>query len=143
MESQGQTVEQKAALAPAAKTSTASWLTWFNLGLRVLMETGIVLGLAYWGFEAGSNTATKVVFAIGAPLVGFGFWGAVDFRRVGRLSEPLRLIEELAISGLAAFALFASGQHVLGVILAAISIIYHVLVYVSGNRLLKPIGNAN
>jgi len=33
-----------------------------------------------------------------------GFWGAVDFHQAGRLAEPLRLVQELAISGLAAVA---------------------------------------
>jgi hypothetical protein len=41
---------------------------------------------------------------LGAPLVGFGFWGAVDFHQAGRFAEPLRLIQELAISALAAVA---------------------------------------
>jgi uncharacterized protein DUF2568 len=143
METKDGTFEQGIAEPLSAKGSASSWLTWFNLGLRVLMETGIVLGLAYWGFHAGSNSITKVVLALGAPLVGFGFWGAVDFHQAGRVSEPLRLIQELVISGLAALALFAAGQHLLAGILAVISIVYHLLIYVTGSRLLKPVASTN
>jgi hypothetical protein len=41
------------------------------------------------------------------------------------------------ISGLAAFALYVVGEHTLGWAFAALSILYHLLVYLSGGRLLK------
>ena len=107
-----------------------------NLVFRVLMEVGVVVGLAYWGIHSGDGVAAKIVLGIGAPAVGFGFWGAVDFHR-SPLAEPLRLIQELAISGLAAVAWYAAGRHVLGIALAALSIAYHALVYASGERLLR------
>ena len=114
-----------------------SKLKWFNLALRAIMETGIVAAFAYWGFQSGQTTGMKILFAIGAPILGFGFWGAVDFHQAGRMAEPLRLIEELFISGLAAVALYEAGQPVLGWVLGALSIVYHLLVYLSGGRLLK------
>jgi hypothetical protein len=106
-----------------------------NLMLRVLMELGVLVALASWGVHSGDGAA-KIVLGIGAPALGFGLWGAVDFHRSG-LAEPLRLIQELAISGLAALAWYAAGQHVLGVALGSLSIVYHALVYASGERLLK------
>ena len=114
-----------------------------NLGLRVLLESGIVAGLAYWGVHAGHGTGGELLLGIGAPVLAFGFWGAVDFRRTGRLAEPLRLLQELAVSGLAAAALYAAGRHGLGVGLAALSVVYHALVYASGERLLKPAGRSS
>jgi Protein of unknown function (DUF2568) len=102
------------------------------------METGIVLGLAYWGYATGSGVLAKVGLAIGAPLVGFGIWGVIDFHQAGRAAEGLRLVEELVISGLVALALWSVGQPVLGLMLAALSVLYHGLVYASGGRLLKP-----
>jgi hypothetical protein len=108
-----------------------------NLTLRAIMEAGIVVAFAYWGYQTGQTTGMKFLLAIGAPILGFGIWGAIDFHRAGRMAELLRLIEELLISGLAAFALYAVGQHALGWAFAALSIIYHVLVYLSGGRLLK------
>ena len=108
-----------------------------TLALRALVEAGIVGAFAYWGFEAGPGTGMKVLLAVGAPALGFGFWGAVDFHLAGRLAEPLRLLQELAISGLAAAALFTAGQHLLGWVLGLVSVVYHALVYLQGGRLLR------
>lgn len=62
----------------------------------------------------------------------------MDFHQAGRFAEPLRLAEELIISGLAAAALYAAGQHILGGALGGLSLGYHALVYLQGERLLKP-----
>jgi hypothetical protein len=107
-----------------------------NLTLRALMETGIVLGLATWGVHAGDGPIEKILLGIGAPTVGFGFWGAVDFHRAGRAGEGMRLVQELLVSGLAAAALYAAAGPVPGIILAALSILHHAVVYASGARLL-------
>ncbi len=114
-----------------------SKLIWFNVGLRGLMETGIVAALGYWGYSSGSTVAMKLILCVGAPLLGFGFWGAVDFHKAGRMSEPLRLIQELFISGLAAFAIYSAGHHSLGWTLGIISVVHHALVYLLGQKLLK------
>jgi Protein of unknown function (DUF2568) len=119
------------------KDLIVSKLKWFNLGLRALMEMGIVVALAYWGYQIGENVGMKILLGIVAPLIGFGFWGAIDFHQAGHLAEPLRLSEELIISGLAAIALYAAGQQALGWTLGLISIFYHALVYLSGGHLLK------
>ena len=119
-----------------ARTAPARLQT-FTLALRVLMEAGIVAAFAWWGYRAGEGTGMKILLAVGAPALGFGFWGAVDFRQAGRLAEPLRLLQELAISALAAIALYAAGQHLLGWALGLLSAAYHALVYLQGGRLLK------
>jgi Protein of unknown function (DUF2568) len=108
-----------------------------NLVMRVTVECGVVAALAYWGANTGSSTAAHVALAIGAPLVGFGFWGAVDFHQAGRFAEPLRLTQELVVSGVAAVAAYTAGAEVFGIGLAFLSVIYHALVYLSGARLLK------
>jgi hypothetical protein len=107
------------------------------LVLRALMEAGIVAGFAWWGYRAGAGTGMKILLAVGAPALGFGFWGVVDFHQAGRLAEPLRLLQELAISALAAVAVYATGQHFLGWALGLLSVAYHALVYLQGGRLLK------
>jgi hypothetical protein len=109
-----------------------------TLTLRVTTETGIIAALAWWGNHTGPATTTKIALAVAAPAAGFGFWGAVDFRQAGRLAEPLRLAQELAVSGLAAAALYGAGQHLFGWALGVTSAAYHALVYASGGRLLKP-----
>ena len=110
----------------------------FSLVLRVMLEVGVVIALADWGIHTGQGTPAKVLLGVGAPLVGFGFWGAVDFHRA-RHAEGLRLLQELVVSGLAAVAWYATGAHLLGVTLAAWSILYHAFVYASGARLLKSV----
>jgi hypothetical protein len=46
-------------------------------------------------------------------------------------------VEELVISGLAAWAWYVAGQHLLGWALGLVSIAYHALVYLQGDRLLR------
>ncbi len=108
-----------------------------SLVLRAIMEAAIVAALAYWGVHAGDGATAEVALGVLVPAAGFGFWGAVDFHQAGRLAEPLRLAQELVVSGLAALALYAAGRHVLGLALAALSLVYHGLVYLTGGRLLK------
>lgn len=108
-----------------------------NLGLRGLMELGIILGFGYWGYFVGNSTFLKVLFCVGAPLMGFGFWGLVDFRAFGRLAEYFRLVQELVISGLAAFLLYSIGAQLSGFLLGVLSIVHHALVYILGDTLLK------
>jgi hypothetical protein len=115
-----------------------SSVRWVNVALRGVLEAGVVGALAYWGVHAADGTAGKVLLGIAAPAVGFGIWGAVDFRWAGRYAEPLRLVEELVISGLAAVALAVAGQPALGIGLAVLSVVHHALVYALGDRLLKP-----
>ncbi len=107
-----------------------------SLALRVLMELGIVIAFGWWGYVTGGTTATSIVLAIAAPAIAFGFWGLVDFHWAGRLAEPLRLCQELAVSGVAAVAWYAADQHALAWTLAGISLGYHALVYATGERLL-------
>ena len=112
-------------------------LTSVTLALRVTMEAAIIAALAMWGYHAGPGTVGKLVLALAAPAVGFGVWGAVDFRQAGRYAEALRLLQELAISGLAAAAWYAAGQRAAGAALAIVSVICHGLVYLGGGQLLK------
>lgn len=112
-------------------------LKWINVFLRALMEFGIIAALAYWGYQSGSNTNIKIILGIGAPLVGFGFWGIIDFHQAGSLSELLRLLQELVVSGLAVIGFYTTGQYLLAWILGIISIIHHILVYTLGETLIK------
>ena len=114
-----------------------SGLKWINIALRGIMETGIVLALAYWGYYTGESTPIKILLAILAPIIGFGFWGTVDFRNFGRGSEYLRLLQELIICALVTYLLFIVEQHLLAWVFGIISVVHHLLVYLSGEKLLK------
>jgi len=111
-----------------------------NLALRVTLEAGIVAAFAMWGVHTGDTTPGKVALGVAAPAVGFGFWGAVDFHQAGQAAEPLRFTQELVISGAAATAWYAAGQAALAVALIGVSVVYHGLVYLTGQRLLKQPG---
>ncbi|MCZ8517685.1 YrdB family protein [Paenibacillus filicis] len=112
-------------------------LKWVNLVLRGLMELGIVVALAYWGYRTGKSTFQSTLLSIGAPLLVFSVWTFIDFRKVAPMPELFRLIQELILSVLAAVAWYVAGQRTLGVSLALVSIVHHVLVYLLGERLLK------
>lgn len=112
-------------------------LLWINLALRGLTEFGIIAALGYWGLYTGSTPVMKVLLGIGAPLLGFGFWGLIDFHQAGSLSEPLRLAQELIISGVAVFALYLTGHPGLGLALAVVFIVQHALIYGTGGTLIK------
>lgn len=114
-----------------------SALDMLNLTLRAVMELGIIAALAYWGYQAGYSRLTAIGLAILLPLIGFGFWALVDFRKAGSLAEVLRLIQGLAISEVAVWSLFTAGAPLAGSILGLISIVHHILVYVLGGTLLK------
>ena len=106
------------------------------LALRVLLEVGIVVAFAWWGFQATGSAQINILLEVGTPILAFAFWGLIDFRWAGALSEPLRLLQELAISGAAAAAWYAAGQHALAWPLAGLSVAYHAIVYLTGARLL-------
>ncbi len=112
-------------------------LKWFNVGLRGLMELGLVVALGYWGAQLGKSTGAKLLLGLGVPTLVFGFWGTVDFHQAGSAAERLRLGEEVIVTGLAAGAWYAAGQHALGWALGITSIIHHILVYVLGGTLLQ------
>ncbi len=129
--------ERRARVVAGETDGASSLIASVNLALRGVMELGVVAGFAWWGFHAGASAGTRALLAIGAPLVGFGFWGLVDFHQAGAAAEGLRLAQELMISGLAAAAIYVVGQHALGWTLAGISVVHHALVYLVGGRLLK------
>lgn len=112
-------------------------IRWINVVLRALMETGIVLAFGYWGFHTGHNNITHILLGILTPLIAFAFWGFVDFHNAGKFSELYRLLQELIISLLAAFAVYSKGALVFGISLAILSLVYHALVYLNGDRILK------
>jgi hypothetical protein len=109
------------------------------LATRATMEGSLVAAFAWWGWRHGGSTTGSVVWAVATPALGFGVWGAIDFRRAGSMGELLRLVEELVLTALAAAALLDVGQGGLAIALAALSLVYHVAVYATGARLLKTV----
>lgn len=101
------------------------------------MEIGVVVGFGYWGFHQSDTMKWKIILCIVVPLIGFGFWGLVDFHQFGKWAEPLRCTQELLISALAAFLFYQAGAPIYGYALITLSVVYHLLIYLNGERLLK------
>jgi hypothetical protein len=108
-----------------------------NLVIRVLVEIGVLIGPMCYGYQLGQNMMVKILLSFIAALLVFGFWSLVDFHQCGRNAELFRLLQELILSALAAFFFFKAGLHRTGWILAVLSVIHHVLLYLLGDRLLK------
>ena len=117
--------------------SIVKTIRWTNVVLRALMELGIVLAFGYWGFHTGNNKTAHILLGIFTPLIAFGFWGVVDFHNAGKFSELYRLLQELIISLLAGFAVYSKGALAFGISLAILSLVYHALVYLNGDKILK------
>jgi hypothetical protein len=110
-----------------------------NVALRGIVEASIVATFALWGYTVGGGTTTRLILAVVAPAVVFGFWGTVDFRFAGRRAELFRLLQELVVTMLAGAALFTVGHQTLGWLLLVVSLVHHGAVYFLGERLLKPV----
>jgi hypothetical protein len=83
----------------------------FNLGLRFCVELAALVGLGWWGAQAGSGTGLHVVLAIAAPLAAAVVWGLfVAPKARVRVNDEARLVIELAVFAAAAVAFAASGH---------------------------------
>jgi hypothetical protein len=82
-----------------------------NLALTFLLELCMLAALGYWGFTLDQGLAARLGAGLGAPILAAVVWGKwMAPRASNRLQEPLHLIVELIIFGLAITALYAAGQ---------------------------------
>ena len=107
-----------------------------NLALRFLLEIAALVAIGYWGFSQHAGI-WRFIIGIGGPLLAAALWGAFavpdDPSRSGKAPVPvpgiLRLALELALFGLAAWALYDTGSPVLALVLAITTVIHYVLSY--------------
>jgi hypothetical protein len=79
------------------------------LGVRFLLELGMLVALSNWGFEASSDVLAFVL-GIGLPVVAMAAWGMfVSPKARVRLPELPRQGVAMAMFALGAVALAASG----------------------------------
>ena len=55
-----------------------------NLVLALLLELGVLVALAYWGFATGATILVKIVLGIGTPAVAMIVWAIWGAPRSGR-----------------------------------------------------------
>ena len=94
--------------------------TWNVMWLAVafLSELAALAALAQWGWESGSG-ATRLLLAVGAPLLAAVLWGLFAAPR-SMLDVPvLAVATKLLVFGSAVAALAATGHPRLALVLAA------------------------
>ena len=102
-----------------------------NLALRFLLELCILAAFCDWGFQTGSGLIAKIGLGIGVPILAAIFWGTFMAPKAAvQVQDPLRLVLEVVIFGLAAVALYAAGHSSLAWALGLIFVINRALMYV-------------
>jgi len=115
-----------------------------NLAVRFLLEIAALVALGYWGFSQHDG-AWQFLLGLGLPLVAAAAWGIFavpgDRSRSGDAPVPVpgivRLLLELALFGLAVWALYDAGNTVLALVLAGVTAVHHALSYDRIGRLLR------
>lgn len=98
------------------------------------LEICLLLALGVWGFHAGGNTLVKFSLGVGVPLLSAVLWGVF---RVPNDPGPaivavpgwLRLLLELGLMGISAWALAATGRHGMSKAFAVAILLDYVLQY--------------
>ncbi len=104
-----------------------------NLGVRFLLELCMLAALGYWGFHTARDVIGKLAVGIGVPLLVAILWGVFLAPASSmRLEGPLYLILEVAIFGVAAAALSATGHPALAWTFVLIAVLNKVLMVISG-----------
>lgn len=92
------------------------------LTVRFLVELGLLVALAVWGFSVGDGVIGWVL-GLGAPLLAAAVWGAfVAPKARWPVPTGLRVAIELVLFGLAAAGLAAAGSGPLAVGFAVLAV---------------------
>ena len=107
-----------------------------NLAIRFLMEIAALIAIGFWGFDQHDGI-WRFVLGFGLPIIAAAAWGIFavpgDRSRSGGAPVPVpgavRLILELALFGLACWALYDADRPLLALILAAVTAFHYALSY--------------
>jgi len=107
-----------------------------NLALRFLMELSALVAMGYWGWQQ-SDSAWRIVFALGVPILAAAVWGTLavpeDPSRSGSAPLPvpglLRLAIELGFFSFAAWALYTIGALRLSGLLSVAVVVHYLASY--------------
>jgi hypothetical protein len=106
-----------------------------SAALRFLLELAGLAAVAYWGVTVGDSLLQQVALAVGAVVLLAGVWGLfVAPKAVLRLDDPLRLVVELVVFGVAVGVLLSVGAVVVGLVFGVLVVVSEVTVWVLGQR---------
>ncbi len=90
-----------------------------NLVLALLLELGVLVALAYWGFVTGSTIPVKIGLGIGTPAAAMIVWAIWGAPRSGRRLQGISYwLLRIVLDAAGAIALYVAGQQTLGVVFA-------------------------
>lgn len=102
-----------------------------NVLVRFLLELCILVIFGYWGFKTGGQPLTRFLLGIGSPILFAIVWGAfLAPKSAMRLQDPLRLIVEVVLFALAAWALYSAGKPTLTILFAILYLINKLLMLI-------------
>ena len=118
-----------------------------NLAIRSLIEIGALVAIGYWGFSEHTGL-WRFLLGIGLPIIAAIAWGTFavpgDPSRSGKAPVPvpggLRLVLELSLFGLAAWALHSADRPLLALILAGLTVAHYAISYDRAAWLLRQKG---
>jgi len=95
-----------------------------NEALAFLLELVMLATLAWWGVKTGTSVAARVLLGAGAPLAAAVVWGLFAAPRA-RIRLPMAgvLAVKVLAFGAAAAAIYAVGQHWLGICFAVVALL--------------------
>ena len=106
-----------------------------NLGLRFFLELAALTALAVWGWLATDSAPLRLLLTFAAPLLAAFAWGRyVAPRSPRRLTDPQRLLVELAVFGSATAGLVAVGHPWLAAALATAYVVNVTLLFIWRQR---------
>ena len=106
-----------------------------NLAFRFILELVVLAALLLWGLGASEQLLVQLILGLGVPAIVIAVWGAfVSPRAPRRLEDPGRFALEVVVFGAGALAFVASGQVVLGVLLAVAAAISLALMFAWDQR---------
>ncbi|WP_167138960.1 YrdB family protein [Diaminobutyricimonas sp. TR449] len=101
--------------------------------LKFLVELASLVAVGYWGYHLTDIGILRWVLALAVPAVVAVLWSIwIAPKADHRLDQPWLVITQLAVFGLAALALWASGQPGLAVALGSAAVVIEVLLLVTG-----------
>jgi chromate transport protein ChrA len=102
-----------------------------NLAVSFLLELAMLAAFSYAGFHTSKSNVAHWIIGLGVPVIIIVFWAIYMAPNAsGRLSDSIRQIVSFILFELAAIALYKSHQPKAALILATVTVVNAILVYI-------------